>query len=153
MQKTRINKKITLLKKGDVMRKANIFILIIVVVTLFVANEYTYAGNACRMLGFGPRDDAMAGATTASSEDTSCLVRNPAGLVRIGNKIDLSYENIFFHDVTIDPEGSGKGAKGYVYQSGIPGEGLEGFIQAPGGGRNAEHYQESGSWSTGFRRY
>jgi long-chain fatty acid transport protein len=47
----------------------------------------------------------MAGATTASAGDTSCLVRNPAGLSRIGNRVDLEYENIIPHDVTMRTEG------------------------------------------------
>jgi len=58
------------------------------------------------MLGFSARDEAMGGATTASAEDTSCLVKNPAGLVRIGNRIDVSYENIIFHDVSMHTEGN-----------------------------------------------
>lgn len=84
---------------------AIIFILIVAVAMCVVLNDYACAGNASRMLGFSARDEAMAGATTASSEDTSCLVRNPAGLVRIGNRIDASYENILFHDVTMRTAG------------------------------------------------
>lgn len=72
----------------------------------FVFIRDSYAGNGTRMLGFSSRDAAMAGATTASSEDTSCLVRNPAGLVRIGNRIDMEYENIIPHDVSMRTEGA-----------------------------------------------
>lgn len=87
------------------MRKP-IFIVFIVVVTLsFIFNGIAFAGNGLRMLGFSSRDAAMAGATTASPEDTSCLVRNPAGLVRVGNKIDVEYQNIIAHDVTMHTEG------------------------------------------------
>lgn len=91
---------------------AIIFILIVAVAICAGLNDYAYAGNASRMLGFSARDEAMAGATTASSTDTSCLVRNPAGLVRIGNRIDASYENILFHDVTIRPAGPAVAALG-----------------------------------------
>ena len=84
--------------------KAIIFILAVSV--FFISNESVYAANASRMLGFSARDSAMAGATTASSEDTSCLVKNPAGLVRIGNRIDASYENIILHNVTMRTEGT-----------------------------------------------
>ncbi len=84
--------------------KAIIFVLTII--ALLISNESAYAANASRMLGFSARDSAMAGATTASSEDTSCLIKNPAGLVRIGNRIDASYENILLHDVTMKTEGA-----------------------------------------------
>ena len=99
------------------MRNVSIFILVIVVVALFLVSESAYAANASRMVGFSARDEGMAGATTASSEDISCLVRNPAGLVRIGNRIDASYENILLHDVTMHTEGPnllGGGTVSYV---------------------------------------
>lgn len=70
-----------------------------------VLTEEVSAGNGTRMIGFSSRDAAMAGATTASAEDTSCLVRNPAGLVRIGNRVDVEFENILPHDVTMRTEG------------------------------------------------
>ena len=64
-----------------------------------------YAGNGTRELGFSARDSAMAGATTASPYDTSCLVKNPAALVWIGNRIDVEYQNIIPEDVSMDTEG------------------------------------------------
>lgn len=85
--------------------KAIIFVLIMAFAACLVLTEHAYAGNATRMLGFSVRDSGMAGATTASSEDTSCLVRNPAGLVRIGNRIDVEYQNILPHDVSMRTEG------------------------------------------------
>ncbi len=88
------------------MRKPIVVVFFIVVALSFIFNGNAYAGNASRMIGFSARDEGMAGATTASSEDTSCLVKNPAGLVRIGNRIDASYENILLHDVTIQPQGA-----------------------------------------------
>jgi len=86
-------------------QKAIIFILCIIAIVCFIATESAYAGNGTRMLGFGARDTSMGGATTASPEDTSCLVRNPAGLVWIGNRIDAEYLNIMPHDVSMDTEG------------------------------------------------
>ncbi|MDO8525949.1 MAG: outer membrane protein transport protein [Candidatus Omnitrophota bacterium] len=95
-------------------KKYNALIVSFVLVSAlcFVLGEPAYAGNGTRFLGFSSRDSAMAGATTASSEDTSCLVRNPAGLVRIGNKIDVEYQNIIAHDVTMHTEGPGLAALG-----------------------------------------
>ncbi len=69
-------------------------------------NVPAYAGNGTRMLGFSARDSGMAGATTASAEDTSCLVRNPAGLVWTGDRVDLEYLNILPHDVTMETQGT-----------------------------------------------
>jgi len=85
--------------------KALILILVATIAVFIVSNDCAYAGNGTRMLGFSSRDAAMAGATTASAEDTSCLVRNPAGLVRIGNRVDAEYENIIPHDVSMHTEG------------------------------------------------
>jgi len=64
------------------------------------------ATNGTRMLAFSSRDAGMAGATTASSEDTSCLVRNPAGLVRIGTRVDVEYENLMGREVMMHTEGA-----------------------------------------------
>lgn len=83
-----------------------VIILSIAFAVSLIASDPAYAGNGTRFLGFSSRDSAMAGATTASSEDTSCLVRNPAGLVRVGNKIDVEYQNILPHDVTLHTEGA-----------------------------------------------
>ncbi|MFA5256398.1 MAG: outer membrane protein transport protein [Candidatus Omnitrophota bacterium] len=86
-----------------------LIIFMMIMASLFSAQS-AFAANASRMIGFSARDEGMAGATTASAEDTSCLVKNPAGLVRIGNRIDASYENILLHDVTIHTEGRLVGA-------------------------------------------
>ena len=82
----------------------SLIVIITVTVSLALIN-YAYAGNGSRMLGFGARDTGMGGATTASPEDTSCLVRNPAGLVWIGNRVDAEYLNILPHDVSMYTEG------------------------------------------------
>lgn len=81
-------------------------IVTFVFISFTFLSNYAYAGNASRLIGFSARDEGMAGATTASSEDTSCLVKNPAGLVRIGDRIDASYESILLHDVTLHTEGT-----------------------------------------------
>lgn len=73
---------------------------------IFLSAPAAFAGNATRFIGFSSRDLAMAGATTASSEDTSCMIRNPAGLARIGNRVDAEYLNIIPHGVTMHTEGA-----------------------------------------------
>jgi len=83
-----------------------IFSLLILSFAMYlIPDEVVYAANATRMLGFSARDSAMAGATTASPEDTSCLVRNPAGLILSGNRINAEYINILPHDVTMETQG------------------------------------------------
>jgi long-chain fatty acid transport protein len=109
-----------ILKKNNVIERRKMFkrlnALIICFIFLFVfcalVSESAFAGNATRFIGFSSRDAAMGGATTASSEDTSCLIRNPAGLVRVGNKIDIEYQNIMLHDVTMHTEGPNLAALG-----------------------------------------
>ena len=87
------------------MTKKIVAVMLVISAVILVSAQDSYAGNGTRMLGFSTRDSAMAGATTASSEDTSCLVRNPAGLVRIGNRVDVEYMNILPHDVSMRTEG------------------------------------------------
>lgn len=91
---------------GIVRRSSLIISALIFICSLcaLLAGE-AYAANGLRMIGFSARDSGMGGATTASSKDTSCLVKNPAGLVKIGNRIDAEYQNIIPHDVTMRTEG------------------------------------------------
>lgn len=91
----------------DIIRIKGLFIIILVVAfgVCVLATEDVYAASGTRMLGFSARDSGMAGATTASSEDTSCLIKNPAGLVRIGNRVDVEYLNLIPQHVTMHTEG------------------------------------------------
>jgi long-chain fatty acid transport protein len=89
---------------GRALKKCYFCALLVLIPALLFAAE-SFAGNATRMLGFSARDSAMAGATTASPEDTSCLVRNPAGLIGSGNLINAMYMNILPHDVTMETQG------------------------------------------------
>ncbi|MBU0570830.1 MAG: outer membrane protein transport protein [Candidatus Omnitrophica bacterium] len=83
-----------------------IFFVIVAVALGFMFPENAVALNGTRMLGFSARDGAMAGATTASAADTSCMIKNPAGLVRIGNRLDMEYLNLLPHDVSMHTEGA-----------------------------------------------
>lgn len=93
------------------MRKNNqaVPVILITIALFFIINDAAHAGNGTRFMGFSSRDMAMGGATTASSEDTSCLIRNPAGLIKTGNRIDAEYLNIIPHDVTMHTEGPATG--------------------------------------------
>jgi long-chain fatty acid transport protein len=100
------NKGVRIMKRSSVVRYA-ILLGIVVLAVGFMLPNTAMASNGPRMLGFSARDSAMAGATTASSADTSCMIKNPAGLVRIGNRLDLELVNGFLHDVTMHTEGPG----------------------------------------------
>lgn len=86
--------------------QAGVLLIAVAVAVSFVVIDSAYAGNATRMLGFSSRDSGMGGATTASPADTSCLIKNPAGLVPIGNRVDVQYLNILPHDVSMHTEGA-----------------------------------------------
>ncbi|MDD5439309.1 MAG: outer membrane protein transport protein [Candidatus Omnitrophica bacterium] len=91
------------------MRTGNRFFAAIIVVMFIisiVSGDTAFATNGTRCIGFSSRDAAMGGATTASPADTSVLVKNPAGLVRIGNRVDIEFMNILTHDVTLHTEGA-----------------------------------------------
>ena len=85
--------------------RKTIIVLVLALAGIAFFGGYAYAGNGTRMLGFSARDSGMAGATTASPEDTSCLVKNPAGLVSSKNLINVEYMNILPHDVTMETQG------------------------------------------------
>jgi long-chain fatty acid transport protein len=106
-------------------------ILIVTAIAFLTLTNYAYAGNGSRMLGFSARDSGMGGATTASPEDTSCLVRNPAGLVRIGNRIDVEYMNIMPNNVTMDTEGP---AASTLPNKGLKQDNTIGYIPGGNGG-------------------
>ena len=56
----------------SIVKRYKAIIFVLAFIAFLASNESAYAGNASRMLGFSPWDEGMAGATTASSEDTSC---------------------------------------------------------------------------------
>ncbi len=85
--------------------KAYFIVLVVIFSVCTILSVPAHAGNGLRMLGFSARDSGMAGATTASPEDTSCLVKNPASLVWIGNRIDLLYQNMLPHDIEMQTRG------------------------------------------------
>ena len=81
-------------------------LLILAVAGVFNFADSAFAINGTRMLGFSARDGAMAGATTASVGDTSCMIKNPASLVKIGNRVDFEYLNLLPHNVSMHTEGA-----------------------------------------------
>ncbi|HNX90733.1 MAG TPA: outer membrane protein transport protein [Candidatus Omnitrophota bacterium] len=76
-----------------------------ITVLCFVFSNSAFATNGTRMIGFSARDSGMGGATTASVGDTSCMLRNPANLVRVKNQVNLEYLNILPY-ATMHTEGA-----------------------------------------------
>ena len=108
-------------KRRKMSKKHNAIILslVFIFVTCLIINIPVYAANGMRELGFSARDSAMAGATTASPEDTSCLIKNPASLVWIGNRVDAVYQNILPHDVGVNIKGPVVSAFGALGNAGL----------------------------------
>lgn len=68
---------------------------LIIGVFFLVLSSNAYAGNGFKLIGIGTRDGAMAGSTSASAKDTSIMVRNPAGLTKLGNSFDFGLTFIY----------------------------------------------------------
>ncbi len=49
-----------------------------------------HATNGMRMIGFGPIQNSMGGASVAAPLDSATIVSNPAGLAALGQRIDLA---------------------------------------------------------------
>ena len=77
--------------------------VLVVLGVLFSSN--VYAMNGAKVIGNSTRDIAMGGATTASPGDTSVMVKNPAGLIKVGNRFDLSLGS-YIVSATSQPKGA-----------------------------------------------
>ncbi|HEX9244391.1 MAG TPA: outer membrane protein transport protein [Anaeromyxobacter sp.] len=70
----------------------------IVAVAAVVAAAPAYATNGMRMIGFGPVQDSMGGASVAAPLDGATAVTNPAGLSGLAPRLDLAAQ-AFMPDV------------------------------------------------------
>lgn len=70
---------------------SNKFLSLLISFLLITAifSSSAYAVNGVRLVGVTTRDSSMAGATSASAKDTSIMVKNPAGLVKLGKRSEL----------------------------------------------------------------
>src|SRR6266498_2616826 len=65
-------------------------IAVVVAVTCLGFASPAYATNGMRMIGFGPVQDSMGGASVAAPLDATVLVTNPAGMTAVSPRFDLS---------------------------------------------------------------
>jgi len=62
----------------------------VVAVTCLGFASPAFATNGMRMIGFGPVQDSMGGASVAAPLDATTVVTNPAGMTAIAPRVDLS---------------------------------------------------------------
>jgi long-chain fatty acid transport protein len=63
--------------------------LIAATMAVFIASP-AYATNGMRMIGFGPVQNSMGGASVGATLDAASMVSNPAGLVDLGRRLDFA---------------------------------------------------------------
>ncbi|BDG05898.1 OmpP1/FadL family transporter [Anaeromyxobacter oryzae] len=80
-----------------------------VVAALALAATSARATNGMRMIGFGPVQDAMGGASVAAPLDAATIVTNPAGLSALQRRTDLS-GSFFNPSVKYDASGAASGS-------------------------------------------
>jgi long-chain fatty acid transport protein len=62
---------------------------LLVAMTVLVASTPARATNGMRMIGFGPSQVAMGGASVAIPLDAASIVTNPAGMSALGGRVDF----------------------------------------------------------------
>ncbi len=87
----------------------------IVVASLAFASP-AFATNGMRMIGFGPVQDSMGGVGVGATLDAGSLVSNPAGLVDLGQRLDVAL-GFFKPSVSYDATGPYVANPGVTYDS------------------------------------
>jgi long-chain fatty acid transport protein len=79
-------------------------VAISIVVASFAVASPAFATNGMRMIGFGPVQDSMGGVGVGATLDAGSLVSNPAGLVDLGQRLDVA-AGFFKPSVSYDATG------------------------------------------------
>ncbi len=58
-------------------------------ILMLVAVSNAFATNGMRMIGFGPVQDSMGGASTGVNLDAASILTNPAGIQSLGGRVDF----------------------------------------------------------------
>ncbi len=75
---------------------------------LLAANQPSLATTGYFSLGYGPKSSAMAGAVVAVPQDATIAAVNPAGIVEVGNRTDLSLMLFSpIREASLDPRAAG----------------------------------------------
>src|SRR5512133_4031007 len=77
-----------------------------------------HATNGMRMIGFGPVQNSMGGASAAAPLDASTIVTNPAGMSALDRRVDIS-GTAFMPTVKYTASGNASAADGSL-ESGRP---------------------------------
>ncbi|MGV6801513.1 MAG: OmpP1/FadL family transporter [bacterium] len=94
-----------------------------IAVTMTMGLSGAYATDGYFLNGVGARNKALAGAGTASSTDATAISTNPAGLVHVGNELDVSL-SLFRPDRGY----TGSGPGGFTPAGNIEGNESENFF-------------------------
>jgi long-chain fatty acid transport protein len=63
--------------------------LLVAIAATILLSSPALATNGMRMIGFGPVQDSMGGASVAAPLDAATVVTNPAGLLAVGHRLDV----------------------------------------------------------------
>jgi len=74
-------------------------------ILMLLAVSNAFATNGMRMIGFGPVQDSMGGASTGVNLDAASVLTNPAGIQSLGSRVDFG-ASYFSPDVTLNMGGT-----------------------------------------------
>lgn len=74
---------------------------LIALVTLLMSASGAFATNGMRLIGFGPVQDSMGGASVGVNLDAASVLTNPAGIQALGGRVDFG-ASYFSADVSLD---------------------------------------------------
>lgn len=74
---------------------------LVALVTLLLSASGAFATNGMRLIGFGPVQDSMGGASVGVNLDAASVLTNPAGIQTLGGRVDFG-ASYFSADVSLD---------------------------------------------------
>lgn len=78
---------------------------LILSILMLLAVSNAFATNGMRMIGFGPVQDSMGGASVGVNLDAASVLTNPAGIQALGGRVDFG-ASYFVPEVTLEMMGS-----------------------------------------------
>jgi long-chain fatty acid transport protein len=90
------------------MKKNIVFLFLGIVMAIFITTN-VHATNGMRMIGLGPVQDSMGGASVGAPLDAACILTNPAGMSFLTGRIDFG-ASYFKPTVSYNATGAASGA-------------------------------------------